>query len=133
MWNSEVIIVRIERPFDEVYAFCAEPLNFGRWATEPNTPLEPLGGYEYLAQLPQGPRVVRFAAPNPYGVLDYQVYERGQTEGPTRPVRLIRNADGTELHVTRFQHDGMAAEQFASEVEWVRSDVQRLKALLEGG
>jgi len=133
MLKSEVVIVSINRPYEEVYAFCADPMNFGRWATEPDTVMEPLGGNEYLVELPQGRRVLRYALPNAYGVLDYQVYEVGEHEGPTRPVRLIRNENGTDLQVTRFQEDAMTDERFQSELEWLRSDLQRFKTLIEGG
>jgi hypothetical protein len=131
MLNSVVVVVSITRPYAEVYSFCADPLNFGRWNLTPETPMEPLGGYEYLVDLPQGRRVMRFMPFNNFGVLDYQVYERGQSEGPTRPLRLVRNEAGTDVQMTWFQQKGVSDEQFQSEVEWLRSDLLRLKTFLE--
>jgi hypothetical protein len=131
MLKSEVIVVPISRPYEEVNAFCADPMNFARWATDPDSVMEPLSRNEYIVQLPQGRRVMRFAPPNHFGILDYQVFEIGETDGWTRPVRLVRNGDGTDLQVTWIQQPGVSDEQFRSEIEWLRSDVQRLKSLLE--
>jgi hypothetical protein len=131
MLNSIVVTVSIARPYAEVYGFCADPVNFGRWNLLPDGLMEALGGNEYLVDLPQGRRVMRFMPRNDFGVLDYQVYERGESVGPTRPLRLIPNEAGADLQMTWFQRPGVPDEQFRSEVEWVRADLIRLKAFLE--
>jgi hypothetical protein len=131
MLNSEVVILPIDRPYAEVYAFCIDPLNFGRWNSMPGSQMEPLGGYEYLVDLPQGRRVMKFMRPNSFGILDYEVYERGETSGPVRPIRLLANGAGTDLQLTWYQQPGVSDEQFQSELEWLRSDLLRLKTFLE--
>lgn len=129
--RSQVVIVYIDRPYDKVYSFLAEPMNFNRWAANPGSVMEAIGGGEYLVDLPPGRMVIRFSPPNPYGVLDYKVYPRGALDGPTRPVRLVPNGEGAELQLTRFQPPDVTDEMFDSEIEWVSSDLQRLKTLLE--
>jgi len=131
MLNSVVITISILRPYAEVYSFCADPLNFGRWNLLPHDSMEALGANEYLVDLPQGRRVMRFMPHNNFGVLDYQVYEQSETNGPTRPLRVIPNGAGTDLQMTWFQQPGVSDEQFQSEVEWTRSDLLRLKTFLE--
>jgi len=131
MLNSIVVTVSIDRSYAEVYGFCAEPVNFGRWNLLPDALLEPLGGQEYLVDLPQGRRVMRFMPHNDFGVLDYQVLAPGESSGPTRPLRLISNETGADLQMTWFQQPGVSDEQFRSEVEWLRSDLLRLKTFLE--
>jgi hypothetical protein len=131
MLKSEVVIVSIDRPFAEVYDFCIDPLNFGRWNSLPGSTMEPIGGNEYLVDLPQGRRVMRFMQPNAFGILDYQVYEIGQSDGPTRPIRLVPNDVGTDLQLTWFQRADVSDEQFRSEIEWLQSDLMRLKTFLE--
>jgi hypothetical protein len=131
MLNSVVVVVSIGRPYAEVYNFCADPVNFGRWNSMPDAPMEALGGNEYLVDLPQGRRVMRFMPLNNFGVLDYQVYERGESEGPTRPLRLVRNGAGTDIQMTWFQQPDVSDERFSSELEWLRSDLLRLKTFLE--
>src|SRR3954466_9604341 len=87
MLNSVVVTVSIARQYAEVYSFCADPLNFGRWNLLPNALLEQIGGNEYLVDLPQGRMVMRFMQHNDFGVLDYQVYTPSESSGPTRPLR----------------------------------------------
>ena len=132
MQASEIITVSIGRPFAAVYAFLAEPLNFNRWASNPGSVMEPLDGGDWLVELPRGQSVIRFAPRNNFGVLDYQVFPRGENGGPVTPVRLVPNAEGSTLFLVWFNR-GVTDEQFRSEVEWIASDLNRLKTLLEGG
>ena len=53
--------------------------------------------------------------------------------GPITPVRLVANNGGCELLLLWLQRDGVSDEKFRSDAEWVQSDIQRLKTLLEGG
>ena len=133
MLASEVITVSIQRPYAEVYEFLADPMNFTRWASVPDSIMEPLGGHDWLVDLPSGRRVIRLAARNHYGIFDYQVFELGEDGGPTSPARLIANQEGADFSLVWFQREGIDDAQFRSQVEWARSDLQRLKTLLEGG
>jgi hypothetical protein len=134
MFASIVVKVDIDRPFAEVYEFLAEPLNFAVWAANPGSAMEPLDGGDWLVELPRGKAVIRFAPRNTFGVLDYQVFAPGGSGGPVTPVRLVPNGQrGTTLTVTWFQRDGVTDERFRSDVEWIESDLQRLKTLIEGG
>jgi hypothetical protein len=134
MLNSVVITVSIARPYAEVYDFCADPMNFGRRNALPGAEMEPVGGTDYKVELPQGRRIMRFMRRNPYGILDYEVFnEDGTADGPLRPLRLVRNESGADLQMTWFHLPSLTNERFASEVEWVRSDLLRLKSFLEAG
>jgi hypothetical protein len=133
MLASDVIRVSIRRPYAEVYDFLAEPMNFTRWASNPDSDMEPLDGGEWLVELPSGQRAIRFSPRNNFGVLDYQVFQPGGNGGPTTPVRLVPNEEGATLFLVWFQRAGVSDEQFHSEIEWIGSDLNRLKTLLEGG
>lgn len=133
MLAAEVIKVSIRRSYPEVYDFLAEPLNFNRWASNPGSEMEPLDGGDWLVELPRGRSVIRFAPRNNFGVLDYQVFQRGEDGGPTTPVRLVANQQGATLFLVWFQKPGVSDEQFRSEIEWISSDLNRVKTLLEGG
>lgn len=133
MLTSEVIKVSIDRSYAEVYEFLADPLNFTKWAANPGSEMEPLGNNDWLVDLPAGRRVIRFTPHNAFGVLDYQVFERGENGGPKTPVRLIANAEGCELIFVWLQRSGVTDERFKSDVEWIASDLQRLRVLMEGG
>ena len=133
MLASEVVKVSIKRPYAEVYEFLADPMNFTRWASVPGSIMEPLGGNDWLVDLPSGRRVLRIMPRNNFGVFDYQTFEPGQDGGPTTPARLVVNQEGADLHLVWFQREGVTDERFRSELEWAASDLQRLKTLLEGG
>ena len=133
MLASEVVKVSINRPFHEVYDFLADPLNFTRWASIPDATMEPLDGGDWLVDLPRGRMAIRFAPRNNFGVLDYQTFPEGAGGGPVTPVRLVPNGAGCELVLVWFQRPDVPDERFKSDTEWVASDLQRLKALLESG
>ena len=133
MYASVAIKVAIERPYDQVYDLLVDPWFFAKWAVNPDTIMQPLGGTDWLVELPRGQAVIRFTAPNEHGVLDYQTFPVGAGGGPVTPVRLIRNDDGCELVLVWQQRPGVSDEKFQSDAEWVASDLQRLKTLIEGG
>ena len=131
MLKSQPITVAIARPYGEVYDFLADPLNFARWASVPDTVMEPLGDDEWLVEIPRGRSVMRFSPRNPYGVLDYSVKLLAGGPETTTPVRLLANGDGADLVLFWFRRDGVDDVQFASEIDWIVSDLERLKSLLE--
>jgi len=134
MFASEVIKVPIERPYADVYEFLADPLNFNRWAATPGSEMQALDGGDWLVDIPAGQQmVIRFAPRNNFGVLDYQIFRPGETSGPITPVRLIANGDGCELLLLWKQRPDVPPGRFRSDVEWIESDLHRLKTLLEGG
>jgi hypothetical protein len=47
------------------------------------------------------------------------------------PLRVIENGDGAEVMLTLFRQPGMTDEKFAEDADWVRRDLERLKALAE--
>jgi hypothetical protein len=131
MLASRVIKVAIARPYAEVYDFLTDPLNFARWASMPGTDVEPVGGNDWLVEVPRGQITIRFSPRNNYGVLDYQTFPVGGDGGPVTPVRLYPNEEGAELALTWFQRPGVSDERFESDCEWVTSDLARLKTLIE--
>ncbi len=133
MYASVAIKVAIARPYDQVYELLVDPEFFAKWAVNPNTIVQPMGGEDYLVELPRGQAVIRFTARNEFGVLDYQTFPLGAEGGPVTPVRLIHNDDGCELVLVWQQRPGISDERFQSDAEWVASDLQRLKTLVEGG
>lgn len=133
MLSSHVIKVSIDRTYDDVYEFLVDPLNFAKWAANPGSVMEPLDDLKWLVEVPGGKRIIRFTRRNEFGILDYEAFPMGQEGGPSTPVRLVRNGDGCELLLVWVQRPGVTDERFKSDVEWVASDLQRLKVLMEGG
>ena len=104
----------VERPATEVYQFVANPKNLPRWAS----------GIAKSAK-------VRFVEPNRYGVLDHFVSIDGAPEVYV-PMRVFPNGEGTEVLLTVFRQPGVSDEKFGEDTQWVRRDLEALKALLEG-
>ena len=129
MRKSHVIHFAIERPVDEVYAFLADPLNYAKWAAVDGSMIKTSTSDWYI-QTPFGRRTVRFSEPNAFGVLDHAVFAEGE-DPVVMPMRVVANGDGTELTFLFYQRDRMTDEQFASTIEWVRTDLLTLRSLLE--
>lgn len=123
------ISISIERGLDEVYEFTSRPENFPRWATGLATALEPEGGH-WVAHSPDGPIEVRFTPRNEYGVLDHRLTMPNGIEVYV-PMRVVANGSGSEVIFTLFRTPGMSDEILARDIEWVTTDLGRLKTLVE--
>jgi hypothetical protein len=75
--------------------------------------------------------LVHFTAANPFYVLDYRMQVGPQVIHAAH-VRVIRNGAGTVLTHTSVQQPLVSDEMFASEEEWMMSDLLVLKTLMEG-
>ncbi len=132
MFKSRTISIPISRPYVEVYEFLAEPRNFPSWASNLGADFVHVGGAEWATTTRTGRVILRFAPHNDYGVLDHAVYAEG-TAPVVTPMRVIANDAGAEVLFTLMQRPGMTDAAFDSEAEWVRSDFEALRSLLEAG
>lgn len=130
MFNSVVISVAIERPYREVYEFLAEPRNFPTWASNLGDTFEQVSETDWVTKTRSGRTVLRFARRNDYGILDHTIIAEGQSPVSV-PMRVVENGEGAEIVYTLFQLPGMDDVTFRSEVEWITSDFNALKAMLE--
>lgn len=131
MKRSRAVSVQIAKPFDEVYAFLAEPLNFTQWGPVSSDRMTHIGGRDYLIDVPRGEVVIRSIERNSYGVLDFWTFLRGDDPGPATSCRLVPNEEGCEITVLWLQREGEDDVKFNSEVDWLTSDLGVLKSLLE--
>jgi Polyketide cyclase / dehydrase and lipid transport. len=131
MYPSRTISLAIARPYELVYAFLCDPRNLDRWTNGVlEAPVEPLGGRRWRTRFSGQEIVLTMTPPNPYGVLDLTV------TGPKAPPRICRarlfpNGGGCEICFTLIQHPDEDDGVFASEAEWVRTDLVVLKTYLE--
>src|SRR4051794_22765633 len=105
------ISIGISRPFEEVYAFLAEPANFPKWASGLGHSFRHLGGMEWLAEKPLGRMTGRFAGQNRFGVLDHSVTP-DDGAAMHNPMRGFPNGDGTEVVLSLLQRPGMSDQDF---------------------
>lgn len=129
--RSQPVNVLIEQPFDDVYRYLVDPLNFPSWGPLLNVDIHHIGAGDWLVELPRGRAVMRFTEPNLYGVLDFRISPEGAAPGPAVAVRLTPNSDACELTILWLQQPGVSDEQFAQEVERIGGHLAALKTMLE--
>ena len=135
MRRFEAISVSIARPYEDVYAFLANPRNLFSWASVMGTKHHPVAPLEWVAEEPtfiDQPVTLIFSPRNAYGVLDFTALVGGQVIYAA-PVRAVRNDEGTEVTIGVFMQPGGNEESFRSEIEWMRADLLVVKSLLEAG
>ncbi len=129
--ESRTITVRIDRPFESVYAFLADPANWNEWAFGLGKHIR-RGKDGWIADSDGGIAHVEFTPRNRFGVVDHTVI-RPSGRHVYVPARWIENGSGCELEFTLFRETGMTDAQFTSDAGFVQRDLNGLKALLEKG
>jgi hypothetical protein len=127
--QAQIVSVHIARNWREVYAFASPPAAFPRWASGLGKPLRHEGA-RWVFEGSEGTVTVRFCECNDYGVLDHYVLLPDGNEIYI-PLRVIANAQGSDVQLTLFRVPGMTDEKFAADAQWVERDLNKLKALLE--
>ena len=129
--DSRTLAVRIERDAAAVYAFASQPENLPRWAAGLGSGVT-RSGDGWVVDTPLGRLRLRFAPPNPLGVLDHAVTLPDGSVVDV-PMRVVPNASGAEVLFTLFRQPAMSAEDFERDAGLVMADLQTLKRLLEAG
>ena len=127
--ESRTITVRIDRPFDNVYEFLADPANWNQWAFGLGKNIR-LSKDGWIADSDGGIAKVLFTQRNNFGVVDHTVI-RPSGQRVHVPMRLIVNGGGCELLFTLFREPNMSDARFASDAGFVERDLNGLKKLLE--
>ncbi|WP_438747822.1 SRPBCC family protein [Pararhizobium sp. O133] len=127
--KSTIVHIGIERSWRDVYAFAAKPENMPLWASGLSAGLEP-DGADWITSGPLGNARVTFSPPNDFGVLDHLVTMESGLK-VHNALRVVPNGDGAEVMFTLLKLPDMGDEQFASDAEWVKKDLQALKKILE--
>ena len=131
MLKARTLTVQIARPVEEIYAYLVDPANLAGWTTvERGRPVPEAGPLVWAFDGPRGTVLVRFTPANPFFVLDYTLHAGGQLTHAAH-VRLIPNGTGTVLTHTSVQQPMISDAAFASEEEWLLSDLLVLKSLME--
>jgi hypothetical protein len=127
--ESRTITVRIDRPFNTVFEFLADPANWNRWAFGLGKNIRQSKD-GWIADSAGGIARIRFTPRNNFGVVDHTVI-RSSGRRVYVPMRLIVNGSGCELLFTLFREPAMSDMQFDSDAEFVQHDLDRLKRLME--
>ena len=125
--ESRVLSVRINCPFQDVYAFLVIPENFPKWAKGLGT-LTGKTAEEWI--IGSGPETVRFTGQNRFGILDHYVTTASGTEIYV-PMRVVANGTGSEVTLMQFRFPDMPDEQYTEDTRLMEQDLATLKHLLE--
>ena len=87
-------------------------------------------GDEWVVRDPGGKLVrMRTAGPNPFGVLDHDVFVDGQVVHIA--MRVVPNSDGAEVTFLLLKTPGMSDAEFERDKAAVQADLEALKVLME--
>jgi hypothetical protein len=129
--QARTLTVEIARPAEDIYNFLVDPANLASWTLVKNGRPHPAAGPDSWAyDGPRGMVIVHFTPANPYFVLDYRMQVGPQVIHAAH-VRVIRNGAGAALTHTSVQQPLVSDAMFASEEEWMLSDLLVLKTLME--
>ncbi len=130
MLEATTIAVSVAREWRDLYEAFWRPEAFVSWASGLADASLTQAGEEWRTRGPGGPVVIVFTGRNALGVMDHWVRPQ---DGPTIyvPLRIIGNDDGALVSLTLFRQPGMSDAKFAEDADWVRRDLQRLKAIAE--
>ena len=127
--ESRTIAVRINRPFDMVYEFLVDPVNWNQWAFGLGKSIR-RSKDGWIADSDGGIAKVRFTPRNSFGVVDHTVF-RPSGQRVYVLMRLIVNGGGCELQFTLFREINISDAQFDADAGFVQRDLNGLKRLLE--
>lgn len=128
MYPSRTVSVSISVDVANTCAYASNPANLPAWAPGFVSSIGQRGD-EWVATTTLGEARFRFAAPNPFGVVDHDVEVGGKHYH--NPMRIIPNGSGSEVLFTLLKLPGVDDAQFARDAETVLADLRQLKRVLE--
>ena len=127
--EARTVSVTIDRPPKTVYDYLADPANIPEWSYFES--IEPAGDGQWTTTGPQGETAtITFAPANGFGVADQNV-EVAPGQWVHVPLRVVPNGDGSEVLFTSFRRPQYSDDDYDADVALVRTDLTRLKEILE--
>lgn len=122
--------VAIAKSSNHVYDYISNPKNLPQWAEGLAGASVEKSGDVWICDSPMGKVQVRFAAKNPFGVVDHDV-TLPSGEVNHNPFRVIANGGGSELVFTLFRLPRMTDADFDADAAQIEKDLRRAKQILE--
>ena len=129
IFKSQHINVSINRSADEVYEFASNPENLPKWAAGLSGSIKNING-DWIAESTMGKIKIKFAEKNKFGILDHDV-TLPSGEKVYNPMRVFPNNKGSEVIFTLYKRPDTSDKMFAEDAKLVKSDLEKLKSLLE--
>ncbi len=130
MLPAETYSISINRDWRAVYEAIWRPEMFPKWASGLTQSDLRQEGDEWRAQGVEGSIHIRFTPHNDYGIMDHFV-DTGTNASVYVPMRVVQNEEGAEVTLTLYRQPEMDDEKLATDTEWVKRDLEALKALME--
>ena len=127
--KSRTMDISINSKPQVVYDFISNLENLPRWAPKTFPSIKEMNG-EWVVETQQGKIKVVLTERNNFGILDHHVKLTSGVEIYI-PMRVIKNANGSEVMLTVFQIPEMTDEVFVKDVETVEKDLNHLKTIIE--
>ncbi|AOP33761.1 polyketide cyclase [Leptospira tipperaryensis] len=128
--ETKHIGVSIRVSWKTVYAYLSDPKNFPQWASGLCKSITQGNDEEWIIEAPQGTLKAVFTPPNEFGIIDHTViFPTG--ERIHNPMRILPNAEGSEVVFSLFKTPEMSSEKFEEDANWVKKDLNELKNLME--
>lgn len=128
-YPSKHISIAINKPFQDVYRFAANPENMVKWAAGLSTGIKKEGDH-WISESPMGKVKVTFPKENEFGIIDHVVtIPSGKTF--YNPLRVIKNNEGSEVIFTLFRMPEVTDEEYNKDAGMILKDLQKLKTILE--
>ena len=126
---AHTLTVSIDRDPATVHAFVRDGHTLPAWAPGFARDVD-RDGDGWVVTTGSGEVRVTFVEDNPFGVLDHHVTAPGLDV--VVPMRVIANGDGCEVLFPVVEPPGADGGEVARDLALVRSDLARLKSVLEG-
>ena len=121
--------ISIDRTPSDIYRFASNPENLPKWAAGLSGSEGHAEGDAWVCESPMGKVKVRFAAPNPFGVMDHDV-TLPSGEIVHNPFRVLANGGGGEVVFTLYRRPEMSDDEFERDARSIREDLATLKKIL---
>lgn len=131
MQHSRTFSLAIDRPWTELYAFLSDPRTINQWTQGVLAePLLRISDYHWRTTYDGDQVSIFFTPPNGFSVLDVELHWADRSPRHFL-IRIFANEEGSELCCTVLQRAEESDAQFASECEWLRTDLEVLKTYAE--
>ncbi|KUN09222.1 hypothetical protein AQI95_05080 [Streptomyces yokosukanensis] len=122
--------VSIDCPYDQVYAFLADPANWPKWAVVNVRSIEPTDDPDWWQMsTPLGPAKLRLRGNSEFGILDHDFVD--DTASWRVPARVVPNGDGADFMITFHRPPTLTEAAFREQADLVDTELATLKEILE--
>lgn len=128
MSASQTLSVEIPCDWQQLYDRIWRPEYFPQWASGLSSADLRQDDGCWIANGPSGTIRIRFTEYNRFGIMDHSV-ELGDGTVVYVPMRVLADGKGALVQLTLFRQPGMTEARFEQDAEWVRRDLEQLKAL----